>query len=65
MKKVFIEKACTLVTDGTHYTPPDVGEGYPFLTVKNMNRNGLDFKYCSFITKEQYQKALNGNSCPQ
>src|SRR5205085_2190544 len=44
---VSIEEACSLVTDGTHYTPPEVETGIPFLTVKDMNEHGLDFNDCS------------------
>lgn len=53
------------ITDGTHYTPKDIQEGFPFLTVKDMNGNGLDFVNCSFISHSDYEVALKGNSSPQ
>lgn len=62
---VTIERACSLVTDGTHYTPPDVGVGVPFLTVKDMTDSGLDFENCALIEPTEYEKALQGNSAPQ
>jgi restriction endonuclease S subunit len=65
MKTVTIEEACELVTDGTHYTPPDVEEGIPFLTVKDMSNEGLDFTNCSHITIDEYIKADAGNSVPK
>ena len=60
-----IEAACDLVTDGTHYTPRDVGKGIPFLTVKDVADESLDFISCSFITEDDYETAKAGNSAPQ
>jgi type I restriction enzyme, S subunit len=60
-----IEKMCDLVTDGTHYTPKNIGKGVPFLTVKDLHDNGLDFERCSFISVDDYQRAMDGNSAPQ
>ena len=65
MKATFIENTCELITDGTHYTPPDVGEGIPFLTVKDMSVKGLDFINCSHISPGEYAKADTGNSSPK
>lgn len=65
MRRASIEKVCEIVTDGTHYTPPDVGKGIPFLTVKDMTEQGLNFKNCSHITPEEYAKAKAGNSAPE
>ena len=61
-----IDEACLLVTDGTHYTPPDVGQGVPFLTVKDLSNNGhIDLVGCSHITKDEFEKAERGNSAPK
>ncbi|MDA0242342.1 MAG: restriction endonuclease subunit S [Chloroflexi bacterium] len=63
--KLTIEELCQLITDGTHYSPPDIGNGIPFLTVKDMSEKGLDFVNSSKISMEEYQRALVGNSAPQ
>ena len=60
-----IESACELVTDGTHYTPKDVGVGIPFLTVKDVSGEGLDFENCSFISESDFILAKAGNSAPR
>ena len=60
-----IADACELVTDGTHYTPKDVGTGFPFLTVKDVSDSDLDFNRCSFISADDYLAAKAGNSAPQ
>jgi len=59
-----VEEACELVTDGTHYTPADVGRGVPFLTVKDMTDRSLDFVGCSFIADKDFQAAKAGNCAP-
>ena len=60
-----IENACELVTDGTHYTPKDMGSGIPFLTVKDVSEEGLDFENCSFISESDFTLAKAGNSAPR
>lgn len=62
---VSIAEACSLVTDGTHYTPVDVGAGYPFLTVKDVSDAGLDFDGCARISKDDFFAADSGNSAPK
>ena len=52
-----IDEACLLVTDGTHYTPPDVGLGIPFLTVKDFSNDGhIDLVGCSHITEDEFRR---------
>ena len=61
-----IDEACLLVTDGTHYTPPDVGQGIPFLTVKDFSNDGyIDLVGCSHITENEFEKAERANSAPK
>ena len=50
-RRASVADVCDLVTDGTHYTPPNIGIGIPFLTVKDMSTTGLDFLGCSFIAE--------------
>jgi len=56
---------CDLITDGTHYTPPDVGEGVPFLTVANMSADGLDFVNCARISPSEFSLVQKQNSAPR
>lgn len=60
-----IAAACELVTDGTHFTPPNVGAGVPFLTVKDVTDSGLDLVNCAFISRADFLAAQNGNSAPR
>lgn len=60
-----LEDVCILITDGTHYSPKDEGDGLPFVTVKDMSEKGLDFDNCIRICKDVWQKANDGNSAPK
>lgn len=60
-----VADACELVTDGTHYTPKDIGGGVPFLTVKDVTDASLDFDGCSFISETDYKAADAGNCAPK
>lgn len=65
MRLMALRDICSLVTDGTHYTPPDLGHGVPFLTVKDIDSAGaLDFDGCSKIARVEYEKAAAGNCAP-
>lgn len=60
-----IAEACSLVTDGTHYTPVDIDVGYPFLTVKDVSDKGLDFDGCARISEADFCAANSGKSAPR
>lgn len=49
-------EVCTLVTDGTHYTPRYVKEGVPFLSVKDMSHGKINFSNSKFISKEEHEE---------
>lgn len=59
-----LSECCKLITDGTHYTPPPVADGIPFLTVKDMTDKGLDILGSSRMTHDEFERAIAGNSAP-
>jgi type I restriction enzyme S subunit len=63
VRVVQLEDVCE-ITDGTHYTPPNSGGSFPFLTVKDMTVDGLAFKGCSYITDSEFAKAKSVGACP-
>ena len=64
-RTVALEKACEFVTDGTHYTPKNIGVGVPFLTVKDVGDRAIDLAGCSFISEADYLAAKAANSAPR
>lgn len=65
MKSVALADACDVITDGTHYTPPNIGKGVPFLTVKDVGPSGLDFDGCARISEAEFAAADAGTSAPK
>lgn len=59
-----LEEVSISVTDGTHYSPMDVGSGHPFLTVKDMHPGGLDFAGCARISNEDFAATKRANAAP-
>ncbi len=57
-----LDDACIKITDGSHYTPKYLTNGYPFISIKNRKNNKLDFESCNLISNEDYEK-LKRNDC--
>lgn len=57
-----LEEICSLITDGSHFSPEDEGVGYPMFSVKDMTPNGFNISGCKKIGEEEYKK-LVANGC--
>lgn len=53
---------CSVITDGSHYSPVDEGIGYPMLSVKDMGDIDFDFSTCKHVGEVEYSK-LVANGC--
>ena len=42
------------ITDGSHYSPKGISNGYPMLSVKDMFDNGFNYSDCKFVSEEDY-----------
>ncbi|MGE3796398.1 MAG: hypothetical protein AB7G88_01045 [Thermomicrobiales bacterium] len=52
-----LAEACTKITDGTHFSPPTVAHGTPYVTAKHLNKYGLDFERDpSYISDEHHRE---------
>ena len=51
------------ITDGSHFTPKYVSEGYPFITISNLANDSIDFSNAKTISQADYDK-LKGNCNP-
>lgn len=58
-----LDDVCKKITDGSHYSPKntDVGE-YPYITVRDINNDQIDFDHCKYIDEKSY-KSLLKNDC--
>ena len=53
----------TKITDGSHFSPTKVENGFPLATVENVKENIIDINSCYNISTTDYEKLVkNGNS---
>ncbi|GMU89137.1 MAG: hypothetical protein AMXMBFR49_13450 [Chlorobiota bacterium] len=52
-----LSKVCTKIADGTHFSPPLVESGIPYVTAKHLKSSGIDFfKNPTYISQEEHNK---------
>ncbi len=59
-----LSEICTRITDGTHYSPKDEGEGRAFISVKDMKDAGIDFEGCFHIGEAAFAQVKASGSVP-
>ncbi|OCL83556.1 restriction endonuclease subunit S [Arcobacter porcinus] len=60
-----INDVCNKVTDGAHKSPKTIESGKPYITVKDVNDDGIiNFKDCKFISNEDFDLLVKGNCKP-
>ena len=60
-----LDDICSVITDGSHFSPEDEGVGYPMLSVKDMGETDFDFSTCKHVGEEAYQKLLVNGCKPE
>lgn len=60
-----LSEACSVITDGTHYTPKAQEHDRPFLTVQDMRDSHLNFDNCSRISESDVQGAIRNGCGPR
>ncbi|MGF0008573.1 hypothetical protein ACQRBP_14795, partial [Eubacteriales bacterium SGI.150] len=61
-KQSTIGEVCSLVTDGSHFSPKSVANGEYMVSVKDFTEYGFDFSSCRKISHEDYE-TLRRNGC--
>lgn len=52
-----LDKVCTQITDGTHFSPPSVDYGIPYITAKHVKNYGVDFySKPTYVSIEEHMK---------
>ena len=57
-----IQEVCSLITDGSHFSPNGVDQGFFMPSVKDMRANGFDFTNCKKISDNDYRELVK-NGC--
>lgn len=56
---------CTNITDGAHASPKTVDEGFPYVTVRDVNNKGqIDIINCKRISEDDFYSLKKGNCLP-
>lgn len=59
-----LESVCQRITDGSHWSPKSVSNGFPMASVKDMHDWGFDITKCRQIGEEDYQKLVHNDCKP-
>lgn len=65
MNNCRLADVCLKITDGAHFSPQGISEGYPMLSVKDMSDYGFSYASCKYISKEDYEKMLKNGCVPK
>lgn len=53
---------CSKISDGTHFSPETVDEGYPYITAADIHGKGIDYSATKKVSEKEY-KALVEQGC--
>ena len=59
-----LEDVCLRITDGSHWSPKTVDDGYPMASVKDMNEWGFEISKCRKVAKEDYEELIRNDCKP-
>jgi type I restriction enzyme S subunit len=62
---VKLNQVCKKITDGSHYSPKGIDNGYPMLSVKDMLHNGFSYADCKYVSEEDYNDLLKSDCVPK
>ena len=62
---ITLEKVCSKITDGSHYSPKGIEDGYPMFTVKDMRDYGFNYSSCKRISKSDFEQMVRNDCVPQ
>lgn len=57
-----LSEVCDLITDGSHFSPRTQHEGIPYITVRDLDDEGINFDNCKYISQESFDE-LERNGC--
>ena len=60
-----LEEVCSIITDGSHWSPQEASEGFYMASVKDMRPDGFDYSACKKITKEDFESLLKNGCRPE
>ncbi|MEK3695470.1 restriction endonuclease subunit S [Paenibacillus sp. FSL R10-2199] len=64
-KEVQLGDVCTLITDGSHTSPPSVEKGYYMASVKDMDKYEFNLENCRMISESDFRILVKNGCKPQ
>jgi type I restriction enzyme M protein len=61
---VELDEVCLKITDGSHFSPDTIEKGYPYITVKDIVGDKIDFDNCKFIDEINYFELVKNDCKP-
>jgi type I restriction enzyme S subunit len=59
-----LSEVCSRITDGSHFSPQSVDDGYPMASVKDMHDWGIDIGSCRRIARDDYEELVRNDCKP-
>lgn len=53
-----LKDICNQITDGTHFSPPSVANGIPYITAKHIKKHGVDFYSNPTFIDEKHHREI-------
>ena len=63
--KYKLKEICTVITDGSHWSPQACDDGYPMFSVKDMLEYGFSYENCKRISIADFEKMKSSGCVPQ
>jgi len=60
-----LSELCTLITDGSHFSPKTVERGFPYITVRDLQDSGIDFENCKYINEDSFLELERSGCSPK
>jgi type I restriction enzyme, S subunit len=60
-----LKDLCIKITDGSHYSPTGVDDGFPMLSVKDMIHSGFNYDNCKKISLKDYLELVRSDCKPK
>lgn len=57
-----LERVSLEITDGSHFSPKLSSKGYPYITVRDIENDQIDFENCKFISDSDFEQLVK-NGC--
>lgn len=63
-KTVKLGEVCKKITDGSHFSPISMKNGFPIATIKNMSDRSIDIRSCRRISKNDFATLIKNGCSP-